>query len=216
MEITPGPIIPKIKLQEKIAPIKSKIIIILVVIVIVVLATISVLLTINKRGAQPTIEARDMYLEKATMGVDSSGKELNIEERLAYYKMAAEDFSSIILVNPNDVTSLEKLAAIYLNLGELEKSIDAYSKLIQLNSNNAFYYNYIANNYRELKKDDLARQNYQRSMELNSKIVTNYMGLATIAKEMGDIEEARIILDKGIKENPDSEILKSLLGEYSK
>lgn len=192
---------------------KKPLLILLLLVVVLVLVGAGLYLQ-NKKNVK-TINIEESF-SSAASGKDATGKALSIAERNQAFTDAAAGLASKVNTNPTDTASLEKLAGAYYNLEKYSEAIDAYKKLIQISPNNALYYTNMAHAYLAASQLDLATQNYQKSISIDSTMIINYIQLTNIFQQEGNKVEEKNILDQGLAQYPDNEILKSSLEEYNK
>ncbi len=76
--------------------------------------------------------------------------------------------------------------------------------------------NKAGNAYLRLGKVPEAFKEFSRGIKLNPKYVLNYVGLSKVCRKQGDITKAKEILQRGLKHNPSSKLLKKRLKRLEK
>ncbi len=102
----------------------------------------------------------------------------------------------------------------------LLKAIQEF-KYMQNMSSKDFYLrpeiaNKAGNAYLRLGKVPEAFKEFSRGIKLNPKYVLNYVGLSKVCRKQGDITKAKEILQRGLKHNPSSKLLKKRLKRLEK
>ena len=119
--------------------------------------------------------------------------------------------------NPN---YLRELAVAKYNNKEYQSAIDLYNQLIKINSKDAFAYNGIANCYRDWaaasadhqkEYQEKAIASYKQAIDANQSYVISYNNLALLYQDMGKKDEAKKILEDGVKANPENTELQNSL-----
>jgi len=118
------------------------------------------------------------------------------------YERAAQNFQQALILDPNDINSLNNLGYAYLNLGKLDDAFKIFSEVLTLDSNYVealigqgiiFYKN---------KKYEQAVDEYKKVLEIDpiNKKVNYYLGQSYYAD--GEYNEAIKILKKASAEGP--------------
>ncbi len=76
--------------------------------------------------------------------------------------------------------------------------------------------NKAGNAYLRLGNVPEAVREFSKGIKLNPKYVLNYVGLSKVCRKQGEIKKAKEILEKGLKHNPSSKLLKKRLKRLEK
>lgn len=116
--------------------------------------------------------------------------------------------------NSNSPQNKKMLAISYYNQEEYDKAEEIFQDLLEEDKKNDYvYYNSLANIYRDKKKFEEAVEYYEKAIEANDKYETAYQNLAILylyEMESKQVEKAEEVISRGIKNIPDSEILKKM------
>lgn len=110
----------------------------------------------------------------------------------------------------NDADALFKLAVSYYNQKKYDEAMDSYNKLLGYDPQNFLAYNGLANIYRDQKNNDRAIENYQQAIKVNPSFPLAYSNLSIMLLDLGRKEEARKVVDDGLKNVPNYQELKNI------
>ena len=108
-------------------------------------------------------------------------------------------------INQTDENLLLSLAQTYRLLYKNKESIEFLTKIIKNNQNCAEAYSQMAINYMDLCEYNKALENYNKAISINNTNLNYKHGKAVALKYLGNIEQAKKILDEIVK-NPCSSI----------
>ena len=107
-----------------------------------------------------------------------------------------------ISLKPNLPELNNNLGLVYLNLSEVEKSIDYFKKAISLNKNYVLAYTILGMAYVTLKKVPEAKANYNKAIEIDPNNILANFNLANLFKRLSDHKNSEIYYKKAIEINP--------------
>lgn len=117
---------------------------------------------------------------------------------------AMADFEQALSLDPTSINSLIKRASIFMERGELEKTIDELDHAEIINSNDPDLY-YHRGQVRFLTNQlEGAVEDYKKSLSLDDKFVYAHIQLGVTLYKMGDIGEATKIFTKASRKFPKS------------
>lgn len=156
------------------------------------------------------------YLNKA---IESSQKELYYTNRIDTLKLlksnqkAINDYKYLLTINPEKKLYYESLISLLIQENKVDDVLDYFDKAInQFEESNVELSNhfsfkkasYLGNN----KEDELgAIKILQTLIDKSYEIEKCYINIATLKSKIGEADEAILILDNGIKNNPLSSAL---------
>lgn len=128
------------------------------------------------------------------------------------FNSASEILEQAVKEDQNSSEKLKMLAISQYNQQNYQEAEANFNKLLEKDKENNFsYYNSLANIYRDQGELDKAVEYYEKAIEANSKYETAYLNLAILYKmEKEKIEEYQEVVERGLKELPESEALKAL------
>lgn len=180
---------------------KNYLVYIVLVIFLVVLGFI--LWKINKDRNPSKIENLSNAYDLYQKGRDYASQS-NYTEAVAYYEKATK-------ADPDSQIYIQELAISYYNAGKYDEAINEYEKLIDRNPKDAALYNNLANVYRDKKDDGKASEYYQKAVDVNVNFIAGYNNYALMLQSLGKFDEAKDVLNNGLKHNPDNRELKITL-----
>jgi len=114
----------------------------------------------------------------------------------------------------NDPEKIKMLAVSQYNQKKYEEAESNFKKLVEEDEvNKSFYYNSLANIYRDQKKYEEAVDYYEKSLENNPQYETAYQNLAILYLyeiTPRDNEKAQEVIERGLKNIPESEVLNKM------
>ena len=121
---------------------------------------------------------------------------------------ALEDMEKVLEMNPNDFSTLENLAGMYANRGDLEKAYNAYQKLHSHTSDNYFYIDNLFNLGKQLGKSERSQTSLLKKM---LKLQPNNLSvIEQLAEKAGSIS----MINRGLKQDARSGKLNYLKGQF--
>ena len=118
------------------------------------------------------------------------------------YESAKNLALSIIEKFSNDPLSWKVLGAIYLELGDLNKSLEANEKAIKCNPADAEIFNNLGNTYKELGRLCDAKNSYKQSIALRPNFLLAHYNLGIILEELNKFDESEICYRKAVAIEP--------------
>lgn len=138
----------------------------------------------------------DLYEEGISLF--SGGK---FEEARKYFEVAAEK-------KPTEKSYLQHIGIIDYNLGKYDEAIASLEKVLLDDEDNFFIMNVLGNVYRDKGDKAKAKEYYQKSTIANPKFISPYVNLASVLIDEDKKDEARNVVGRGLKQNPqDFELL---------
>ena len=105
-------------------------------------------------------------------------------------------------IAPNEKNVILNLAQIYKDLSRNLDSINVLTNFLEKNSC-AEAYSLLGTNYMDLGEYNLALDNYNKALEIEPKNASFLHGKAIALKYLGNVSEAKSILEKLVKVNPE-------------
>lgn len=154
-------------------------------------------------------EIRKQFGEKSENGFYQTGV-IKINE--GDFESASEILEQVVREDQNSSEKLKMLAISQYNQQNYQEAEINFNKLLEKDKENNFsYYNSLANIYRDQGESDKAVEYYEKAIEANSKYETAYLNLAILYKmEKEKMEECKEVVERGLRELPESEALKAL------
>ena len=105
-------------------------------------------------------------------------------------------------ISPNEKNVILNLAQIYKDLSRNIDSINVLTSFLEKNTCSEAY-SLLGTNYMDLGEYNLALDNYNKALEIEPKNSSFLHSKAIALKYLGNVEEAKIILKKLVKDNPE-------------
>jgi tetratricopeptide (TPR) repeat protein len=118
------------------------------------------------------------------------------------YDHAAQDYSEVIRLSPNDQNAIFSRALAYENERDYDHALQDYTEAIRLNPNYAGTFNNRGNVYASKHDYDRAIQDYDEAIRLDPRHVTAFIGRANAYSEKGDYDRAFLDYDAAVRVNP--------------
>lgn len=115
--------------------------------------------------------------------------------------------------NPDNLSLQEKIANKTFELKALLPSINAYERVIALDPGRVHEYNRLGYLYYTLNNFEKAELYFRIAVKNGPDNPESFINLGTILKNNGKREEAKDIINHGIKKHPGNDILKSILND---
>ncbi len=128
------------------------------------------------------------------------------------FDKASENFQKALKANQNDTQALDNLALSEYNQKNYAEALSNIDKSLAINPQNYLAYNNKGNIYRDQKDFAKAQENYRKAIELNPGYDASYSNLAIMLLDENKKDEARIVIENGLKAVPGNENLKNIQG----
>jgi len=127
---------------------------------------------------------------------------------------SASEFLEKAVNEDSDPEKIKMLAVSQYNQKNYDEAEKNFEKLIKEDKDNAsIYYNSLANIYRDKKEFEKSIEYYQKSIDIDPKYETAYQNLAILYLyeiDPRDPEKAKEIIEQGLENLPDSDVLKKM------
>ena len=134
-------------------------------------------------------------LKQLFINIESHGRKITDTERQVYLKHFLEKSKK----NPNEPKHLFNASRIYLELGELDKSLEMLDKIFKINSTYANVARNIADIFLEKQYYKEAMQWYNKHLESNPNDIATHINLGIIHSRTEEFEQAEKFLKKAIE-----------------
>jgi tetratricopeptide (TPR) repeat protein len=128
------------------------------------------------------------------------------------FESASEILEQAVKEDQNSPEKLKMLAISQYNQKKYQEAEANFNKLLEKDeANNFSYFNNLANIYRDQKDFEKAVDYYEKAIASNPKYETAYLNLAILYKiEQQKMDEYKNVVERGLKEIPESEALKAM------
>ncbi|MDF2946399.1 MAG: domain containing-containing protein [Bacillales bacterium] len=130
-----------------------------------------------------------------------------------------KDLENKLLINPNDFSVMNSLAIAHLEMDELEKAHNYFKKVVDINpsvqsyNNLGFFYYSVGepvDSYESKPADNLAKEILEKTLTLNSNVHYPYTILGECYLNLGQIDDASVVLKKAVDIESTVETLNNL------
>lgn len=131
------------------------------------------------------------------------------------HEKAIEAYQYALTIDDAISTAYFNIANSYFDMGLTEQAMDNYRKAYELDENDYSAINGIGDCYAMLENYSEALYYYQQALLVAPNYVNSLLGVISILRETGRMDEARIFVDKAFKQNPQSfELLFAVMEFY--
>lgn len=135
----------------------------------------------------------------------------NLDESVNYYNvgityealnekdLAKAFYEKGLKINPKDIRSLNNLAIIAKNNGDIPKYIEYLNKAIEINPNDAEAYSQFGDYYRSKKDYQMAENYYKKAARLDSSFLYNHYNLGLLYLEINEKQKAQKCFEECLK-----------------
>ncbi len=132
---------------------------------------------------------------------------------LENYEKAVSQYETALEKSGENVNILNKLADAYGQAGRYEEAVSTYERALEESSNNFTATKGLGDLYREQGKSEKAMEYYNDALDIQADSDTS-LKLAQVYLEVGELEDAKMEIDRVLSTNPYSGEAYKLLGDY--
>lgn len=145
----------------------------------------------NAERLDPTLKTADLYLAAAYSSQVVPGA--TNAQNLKTGQLAINAYQKVLSENPNDLTALEGVAAVYLNIGKMTEAKEWQNKVLAVNPNDPeAYYTIGVIDWRDAYKNAITAR-ASIGMHDDGKMITDKKVCASLKKQNTDL------VDSGLK-----------------
>lgn len=139
-----------------------------------------------------------------------------IEFKAGRFQEAAQLFTEILTVSPEDIKALKNRGVSYMNLGEFDLAIEDFTKAIQINPDLRGVYSNLGAAWHYKGEYDKAIACYDKDIAQRPDVYITYFNRAISKAESKQLDEALVDIQKSLELKPDFESALEAKKEISK
>jgi tetratricopeptide (TPR) repeat protein len=132
------------------------------------------------------------------------------------YPQAGEIYRQILKIQPDNISVITNLGAVYRAQGNLDKAIACYRRALEIKPDFANACGNLANALKDKGLTEEAIRFYRRAIDINPGFAEAYNSLGVMLKDRGDVDEAIACFEQGLALSPDNESANNNLGALYK
>ena len=115
------------------------------------------------------------------------------------FNIAQDLYNQVIKINPNHVSSLNNLGALFKELGDIQNAKNYYEKVIEIDPNHKNSLNNLGGLFQELEEYQKAINFLEKTIEIDPCYTDAYNNLGIVFKELGENQKAINYYKKAIE-----------------
>lgn len=108
-------------------------------------------------------------------------------------------YNQTLKYSPNDYRVLNNLGMAYADNKDIEKAEEIYNRAISVSSSTPVAYHNLGNLYKEINKNYLAIENFNKAISIDPNFTFSYNALVNLYLKEKDYKNARLVLEKYLK-----------------
>lgn len=156
----------------------------------------------------------NLWLSAAATSPSSQQNHNNLGDYYARHgnlEKAAEEFKTVIRLNPRHAAAYHNLGNIYYNMGRKDDAAGSYLKALSINQNLWQSYQGLAIIYFEKGDFGLAQENFVKAIEINNSDSILRVNLGITYVRLGDKEKAKKEFEEAFRLDPENQKIKDAL-----